>query len=230
VRPAAQPVAVVLALAVLSLLAGDQDDHRTALALARRAAATADTQGLSTEPMCGIAYAALGRALARQGELAEAEEQLQRALAPVGIDSMLAQRSFTLLQLAPVRRGLGDLAGARALVEQARELIERFADPGSLPALLEQTEQVLASPPRRRVEAAAPLTKRELVVLRLLPTRLSTREIGRELYVSVTTVRSQVQAIYRKLEASTRAEAVARARERGLLPGIDGSRATNQAG
>jgi LuxR family maltose regulon positive regulatory protein len=179
--------------------------------------------------MCGIAYAALGRALARQGELAEAQEQLERALAPVGIDSMLAQRSFTLLQLAPVRRGLGDLAGARALVEQARELIERFADPGSLPALLEQTEQVLASPPRRRVEAAAPLTKRELVVLRLLPTRLSTREIGRELYVSVTTVRSQVQAIYRKLEASTRAEAVARARERGLLPGVDGSRATNQA-
>jgi LuxR family maltose regulon positive regulatory protein len=229
VHPAAQPVAVVLALAVLSLLAGDQDDHRTALALARRAAATADSQGLSAEPMCGIAYAALGRALARQGELAEAEEQLQRALAPVGIDSMLAQRAFALLLLAPVRRGRGDLAGARALVDQARELIERFADPGVLPELLEQTEQALGSAPRRRVEAAAPLTERELVVLRLLPTRLSTREIGRELSVSVHTVRSQVQAVYRKLGVATRAEAVARARELGLLPGVDRSRATNQA-
>jgi LuxR family transcriptional regulator, maltose regulon positive regulatory protein len=133
------------------------------------------------------------------------------------------------LQLAPVRRGRGDLAGARALVEQARELIERFADPGSLPVLLEQTERMLGSRPRRRVEAAAPLTERELAVLRLLPTRLSTREIGRELYVSVTTVRSHAQAVYRKLGVTTRAEAVARARELGLLPGVDGSRATNQA-
>jgi LuxR family maltose regulon positive regulatory protein len=215
-----QPVAVVLALAVLSLLAGDQDDDPTALALARRAAATAERQGLSAEPMCGIAYAALGRALARQGELAEAEEQLRRALKPVGIDAMVAQRAFALLLLAPVRRGRGDLDGARALVEQARELVERFADPGSLASLLEQTELMLASAPRRRV-AAAPLTDRELVVLRLLPTGLSTREIGRELSVSVTTIRSQVQAIYRKLQASTRAEAVACARELGLLPGVD---------
>jgi LuxR family maltose regulon positive regulatory protein len=219
VPAAAQPVAVVLALAVLSLLAGDEDDDDTAMALGRRAAATADAQGLSAEPMCGIAYAALGRALTRQGELAEAEVQLGRALAPVGIDSMLVQRAFTLLLLAPVRRGRGDLAGARALVEQARELIERSADPGSLPALLEQTEQALAAPPRRRIKAATPLTERELMVLRLLPTRLSTREISRELSVSVTTIRSQVQAIYRKLQASTRAEAVAQARKLGLLPG-----------
>jgi LuxR family maltose regulon positive regulatory protein len=218
VPAAAQPVAVVLALAVLSLLAGDEDDDRTAMVLARRAAATADSQGLSAEPMCGIAYAALGRALARQGELAEAEVQLKRALAPVGIDSMLGQRAFALLLLAPVRRGRGDLAGARDLVEQARELIEQFTDPGVLPVLLEQTWQMLASVPRQRVEAAA-LTDRELVVLRLLPSRLPTREIGRELSVSVNTVRSQVQAIYRKLQVSSRAEAVTRAHELGLLPG-----------
>jgi len=217
VPAAAQPVAVVLALAVLSLLAGDQDDDDTAMALARRAASTADSQGLSAEPMCGIAYAALGRALARRGELAEAEAQLERALAPVGIDSMLAQRAFALLLLAPVRRGRGDLAGARALVEQARELIGQFTDPGVLPALLERTERALASAPRPPGEPAAPLTERELVVLRLLPTQLSTREIARELSVSVTTIRSQVQAIYRKLQASTRSEAVTHARELGLL-------------
>jgi LuxR family transcriptional regulator, maltose regulon positive regulatory protein len=224
VPAAAQPVAVVLALAVLSLLAGDQDDEYTAMVLARQAAGTADTQGLSAEPMCGIAYAALGRALARRGELAQAEEQLQRALAPVGIDSMAVQRAFSLLQLAPVRRGQGDLPGARALVEQARELIQRFQDPGALPVPLEQTERALTPLPRRRIEAVVPLTERELVVLRLLPTQLSTREISRELSVSVHTVRSQVQAIYRKLQASTRAEAVAHARELGLLPGTAGAR------
>ena len=54
-------------------------------------------------------------------------------------------------------------------------------------------------------------------MLRLLPTQLSTREIGRELSVSVTTIRSQVQAIYRKLQVGSRAEAVAHARQLGLL-------------
>ena len=66
---------------------------------------------------------------------------------------------------------------------------------------------------------AAPLSERELAVLRLLPTQLSNREIGRELYVSVNTVRSHVQALYRKLQVATRAEAVAHARELGLIPG-----------
>jgi LuxR family maltose regulon positive regulatory protein len=83
---------------------------------------------------------------------------------------------------------------------------------------------MLGSAPRRRVEAGASLTERELVVLRLLPTRLSTKEIGRELNVSANTVRSQVQAVYRKLQVSRRAEAVARARELGLLPGMTAPR------
>jgi LuxR family maltose regulon positive regulatory protein len=219
VPPAAQPVAVVIALAVLSLLAGDEDDDRAAIALARRAAAVTEEQGLGFEPLCGFAYAALGRALARQGELAEADEQLGRALEMLGIDSMAAQRAHALLLLAPVRRGSGDLAGARALVEEARELIDGFADPGVLPNLLKQTEQALVPAPRRRLDVAEPLTERELAVLRLLATRLSNREIGRQLYVSINTVRSHIQAIYRKLGVATRAEAVDLARELGLLPG-----------
>jgi LuxR family transcriptional regulator, maltose regulon positive regulatory protein len=122
------------------------------------------------------------------------------------------------LVLASVRHGRGDLPGARALVDQARELVDQSTDPGMLPSMLEQVEEALGSRPRRRVQMAAPLTERELVVLRLLPTRLSTREIGRELSVSVTTVRSQVQSIYRKLQVNSRAEAVAQARQLGLLP------------
>ena len=45
-----------------------------------------------------------------------------------------------------------------------------------------------------------------------------TREIAREFSVSVNTVRSQVQAIYRKLGVGSRAEAVTHARQLGLLP------------
>jgi LuxR family transcriptional regulator, maltose regulon positive regulatory protein len=144
--------------------------------------------------------------------------QLERALELLGIDSMGVHRAFALLLLASVRHGRGELPSARALVEQARELVEQSADPGVLPALLEQTETALGARPRRPVQMAAPLTDRELTVLRLLPTQLSTREIGRELYVSPNTVKSHVQAIYRKLQVSSRAEAVTQARVLGLLP------------
>src|SRR5215216_6862924 len=212
-----QPYAVVTALAVLSLLAADQDDPAAA-SLARGAVATAEAQAVNFEPLSGIVYLALGRALARQGKLAEAEVQLERALELFEVDSMGLHRTLALLALAWVRHGRGDLPGARALVDQARELVEQSTDPGMLPSLLEQAEDTLASRPRRPVQLAAPLTERELAVLRLLPTRLSTREISRELSVSVTTVRSQVQAIYRKLQANSRAEAVTQAHQLGLLP------------
>jgi LuxR family transcriptional regulator, maltose regulon positive regulatory protein len=218
VPPAAQPYAVITALAVLSLIAGDQDEGPTAEALTHRVAEVADARAISAEPLCGIVWLALGRALTRRGQLAEAEEQLQRALALCQIDSMAMHRGHALLLLASVRHGQGDLPGARVLVGQAGELIERFADPGVLPALLEQAQRTLGSAARQRVDVAATLTERELAVLRLLPTRLSTRDIGRELWVSVHTVRSHVRAIYRKLGVTTRAEAVARARQLGLLP------------
>jgi LuxR family maltose regulon positive regulatory protein len=219
VSAAAQPYAVVIALGVLSLTMGDRTDGGAAMALARRGAATAEAQGLGAAPLCAIAYLALGRALTRQGELAEAEEQLDRALELVDIDSMALHHAHALLLLASVHRGRGDLPGARALVEQARELIEQSTDPGVLPAILEQTRRALDTAPHRPIMVTAPLTERELAVLRLLPGQLSTREIGRELYVSVHTIRSQVQAVYRKLHASNRAEAIARARQLGLLPG-----------
>jgi LuxR family transcriptional regulator, maltose regulon positive regulatory protein len=211
-----QPYDVATALAVLSLIAGDQDD-RAAASLARRALAVLDAHGLSFEPLCGIVYLALGRALAHHGELAEAEVQLERALGLFEIDSMSMHRAFALLVLASVHHGRGELAGARALVERARELVEHATDPGMLPALLERTEEALGSRPRQ-VQGIGPLTERELAVLRMLPTQLSTREIGRELSVSVTTIRSHVQAIYRKLDVTSRTEAVVHARQLHLLP------------
>lgn len=54
--------------------------------------------------------------------------------------------------------------------------------------------------------------------MQLLTTRLTLREIGQELYVSRNTVKSHTRAIYRKLAASTRHEAVQRGRELAILP------------
>jgi LuxR family maltose regulon positive regulatory protein len=218
VSPIDQPYAVVDSLALLALVTGDQDDNQTGAVLAARAAETGEVQGLTAEPLFGIVHLAKGRVLLRQGKLAEAEERLEWALELFGIDAMAVHRGHGLLLLAAVRHAAGDPPGAAALLEETRELVQQLTDPGMLSGLVGQAQRALGATPRRRVEVTTPLTGRELTVLRLLPTQLSTREISRELSVSVTTVRSQVQAIYRKLGVSSRAEAVTQARQLGLLP------------
>ena len=72
------------------------------------------------------------------------------------------------------------------------------------------------------VPSSMALTAAEVRVLRLLPTHLSLGEIAEELHVSRNTIKSQVAATYRKLQAATRAEAVRRGHELGLLMGGDG--------
>ena len=66
-------------------------------------------------------------------------------------------------------------------------------------------------------ELPDPLTQRELTVLRLLATSMSTTEIADELCLSVNTVKTHLAGIYRKLAASRRREAVLRARELELI-------------
>ena len=74
-----------------------------------------------------------------------------------------------------------------------------------------------ASPNLTPIDLAEPLTDRELEVLRLLPSHLPYRGIAEELDVSVNTVKGHVKAIYRKLDAASRAHAVERARSCGLV-------------
>ena len=62
-----------------------------------------------------------------------------------------------------------------------------------------------------------PLTERELTILRNLGSSLSNAEIASELYVSVNTVKTHQRAVYRKLEAAGRRDAVRRARALHLL-------------
>ena len=227
-----QPYVVVNILGVASLLAGEQGDDALAATLARRAMEVAKAGGISFSPLNGIASIALARALVRQGGLAEAEELLEQVLPVLDIDSFQVQYAEALLALAEVRQAGGDGDGARAVADEARNLIGRFTDPGMLTARLEQAGRP-PQPGGGRRPATGPageLTERELVVLRLLATRLSQREIAQELYVSVNTVRTHIQGVYRKLGAASREEAVATARDHGLLPGGAGPFRNGAAG
>ena len=87
------------------------------------------------------------------------------------------------------------------LVEQAEELRTRLAAEGSSPV------------------TASSLTAAELRLLPMLSTHLSAPEIAAEMYLSLHTIKTQARSIYRKLDANSRSQAVARARELGLLEG-----------
>ena len=64
---------------------------------------------------------------------------------------------------------------------------------------------------------ADPISERELEVLRLLDSDLSHREIAAKLFVSLDTVKSHTKHLYRKLGVRARHQAVARAKELGLI-------------
>ena len=141
---------------------------------------------------------------------------------------------------ALARDQLGDRAGAETSIERALEMAER--EGVLLPFVLFPVRDLLERHPRHRTAhatllieildvlsgasgrsraAVAPLrdelSQAELRVVRYLPSNLKAPDIANELYVSSNTVRTHMRHIYAKLDAHNRSEAVARARELGLL-------------
>lgn len=62
-----------------------------------------------------------------------------------------------------------------------------------------------------------PLSERELEVLQLVAEGLSNREIAERLFLALPTVKGHNRNIYSKLQVTRRTEAVARARQLGLV-------------
>jgi len=123
----------------------------------------------------------------------------------------------TRLQLAQAHIGIADVEGARILVREAADLIQQRPDLGTLVEQERELRAQLANVTTIDVGWASTLTAAELRVLPLLTTHLSFREIAERLFVSRNTVKSQAISIYRKLDASSRSEAIERAIELGLV-------------
>ena len=109
-----------------------------------------------------------------------------------------------------------DPAGARKCLEEARAALASAPDAAGVREMVAVAGRQLDSTGRARA-AEQGLSDRELGVLRLLATDLTQREIGRELYLSLNTVKSHTRSIFRKLGVSGRERAVTRARELGLI-------------
>jgi LuxR family maltose regulon positive regulatory protein len=145
-----------------------------------------------------------------------------------------------LLLAAVARDATGDPRAAEASIERALELAER--DGMILQFMLVPVRELLERHPRHRTHHAAllstildvlggsapqpsgdaapmrdELSAAELRIVRYLPSNLKAPEIAAELFISANTVRTHLRHIYAKLDAHSRSEAVARARELGLL-------------
>jgi DNA-binding NarL/FixJ family response regulator len=91
--------------------------------------------------------------------------------------------------------------------------------PPDLDELLARVRRLMERSQERNDHASAGfgLTRRELEVLQLLGSGKRAPEIATELGISPKTVSSHLQSIFRKLDVNSRAQAVARAYEHGLV-------------
>jgi LuxR family maltose regulon positive regulatory protein len=120
---------------------------------------------------------------------------------------------------APMRALLAELPAARPGQQHAA----RGISPGYLASLARACGPAGAVPQRIRAAAAPPglaepLTDRELEVLRLIAAGRSNQRIAHDLFVALDTVKKHVTHVLGKLGAANRTEAVARARQLGLIP------------
>jgi LuxR family maltose regulon positive regulatory protein len=155
----------------------------------------------AAHPTTSLIDAALFEALAREqlGDARATEEAIERALE-------LAEPEGIIVPFA---------------VAPVTHLLERHPrHRTSHAALLSEILDVLrgaSARPRGIGPQREELSEAELRVVRFLPSNLKAPEIAAELFISPNTVRTHLRHIYAKLDAHSRAEAVERARELGLL-------------
>ena len=207
-------LAVIHASAGLAAIHAEAGDLRQGDELAARALALAEERSLDRHWATAMARVVRGRALEDRGRAGEAGEEIGRAaeLARRGVAAV--EIAYSLLWQAQLAGASGTAAG---LVAEARGVVEGCPDPGILSAMLVQAERRLRPAAREPASAGKELTARELDVLRLMAGELSQRAIGEALYLSLNTIKTHTRLIYRKLGVCTRAEAVERGRELGLL-------------
>jgi LuxR family maltose regulon positive regulatory protein len=147
------------------------------------------------------------QALARQaqGDTSSALSPLERAL------SLAEPQGYVRVFVSegpPMARLLKEAASRQVAPDSARRLLAAFPSAGPDGARLAGAG----------LEGKALLSDRETEVLQLIAAGLTNREIAERLYLSLYTVKAHARSIYDKLDAHSRTQAVARARELGILP------------
>lgn len=213
------PLTRIVVSATLALIAVQDGRLARACELVHDALGLAGRDELRKTPSASLAHIAAGAVYAAQGQLDPARGELEQALrSRQGIAGSSPWPTFVAtLTLAQVVLDEGNRSRAERLAGAARDVLTELPDGAEAQrARLDALERRLAGP--RRVPALAePLTEREAAVLRMFDGDQSLRKIAKELYVSLNTVKTHTQSIYRKLGVSDRKDAVAQGRDLGLL-------------
>jgi LuxR family maltose regulon positive regulatory protein len=146
----------------------------------------------------------------KQGEINRAEQTLAEALA-------LAAPAYYVRVFVnegpPMARLLHEAASRGIAPEYVRRLLAAFPD----------VEPVQTTPPQTltfKSNLIEPLSERELEVLELIAEGLTNPGIASRLFISLNTVKAHTRNIYGKLGVHNRTQAVARARDLGILPSV----------
>jgi LuxR family maltose regulon positive regulatory protein len=174
--------------------------------------------------------------------LARLREEAETARRTGDLIEILALQALALWAKSEKERAVSTLARALSLAEP-EGYVRTFVDEGPpiaqlLSGVLEVQQRGSLDPPvpahyLRKLIAALerdttgakspdaglpePLSERELEVLALIAAGRTNRRIATELFVSVGTVKTHINNLYRKLDAHSRTQAVARARDLKLL-------------
>jgi LuxR family transcriptional regulator, maltose regulon positive regulatory protein len=209
----------VLALGTLSLSQAELGNQEAAQRLAEEAIEVVETRSLQALPHVSIAFTALGQNQAASGEVKDAMATLDYGLT--------LRRKFpglspwpTIHHLLIMCRVAGvseDLPLAVRLLDEASFLMQQYGEGmASMVARLDAVRKGLQARSTPQLDGEA-LTAREMDVLRRLAGSQSLGEIAATLYLSLNTVKTHTSALYRKLGARSRFEAVRIGRERLLI-------------
>jgi len=220
---AARPGGYVAALGLLAAIDAEEGRTATAMTWARQAIGYAQETGQADLWPMAMAHLGLAAAMARTGDLAEAEREAERGERLRRTPQLTAAHAHALLVRAEVRAARSLLTRAASDLDRATAMISELPDPGRLPTLAARVQSMLVLAPDRGPQPA-PIEEPspgELAVLAYLATDLSQREIGARLYLSVNTVKSHTRELYRKLGVHSRSEAIKRAETLGLLGSLE---------
>jgi LuxR family transcriptional regulator, maltose regulon positive regulatory protein len=166
-----------------------------------------------------LLLAATARLAIAKGQGARARQALVSAqrMRPMMTHALSWVSVQARLELAKSHLALSDARGAAVLYHEADDILHRRPRLGTLVAEAEDVRVRLSKVAPQSSGWASTLTAAELRLLPLLTTHLSFREIAERLFVSRNTVKTQAISVYRKLDASSRSEAIDRAIEHGLV-------------
>ena len=219
----AAPGVVAVALCERSLVAMARSEWSRAEVLARRACTVVRRAGRQDYYATPLICAVHARTALHRGDVSAARRELVtaqrlRSLLSYALPYFAVQAR---IELARVHLALSDPEGAWTLMREVDELLRRRPDLGNLTDEAVAFRAWLSEEHGPGLPGVSALTTAELRLLPMLASHLSFPQIGAELFLSRHTVKSEAVSIYRKLGVCSRAQAVVRSRELGLLPGDD---------